>query len=92
MHVPAFVLANFFLILRTVQRSGLPSGVVCIVLRNVITYVRCEISFLILRTVPRNVAKVTRPSPCGVWSGHETTQRCVENYNIAILLNCHSVV
>ena len=37
MHVPAFVLQIFFLILRTVQRSVLPSGVVCIVLRNVIT-------------------------------------------------------
>ena len=59
MQAPAFVLQNFFLILRTVQRNGLPSGVVCIVLRHVITPVGCEI--------PRNsIPNFTySPKKCG---------------------------
>ena len=64
----AYVQWNFLLILRTV-----PSHRAWSVLYS--ASVRCEISFLIifLRIVPRYMAKVTRPSPFGVWSGHETT-------------------
>ena len=55
---------------------GVWSGNKTIVLCTIITSVGCEISFLsflILRTVPKNVAKATRPFLFGVWSGHETT-------------------
>ena len=34
--------------------------------------------FLILCTVPRNVAKATRPFPFRVWSGHEANLRGVK--------------
>ena len=37
--------------------------------------IKCKILLLILHRVPRNVVKATRPSPLGVWSGHETTCR-----------------
>ena len=66
LHFSAFIL----------QRSDLSLGVICIVL-----YYTSSFS-LILCTVPRNVVKVTRPSPFGVWSGHET------GYGLRMLVCC----
>ena len=52
-----------------------------IVLHTTITSVGCNISFLILYTVPRTVAKATRPFPFRVWSGFETTSAITNSKN-----------